>query len=360
MSVFLDESDLPPGEDYHSRIRNAVKAADRFVFLVSTHSVSSYRYTLSELEFAKFKWPHPQGRVFPVMISPVALEEIDPYLRAVTLLQPKGNVAAEVCSVLTERRHKTEQLMVRALTVLVLVVAAGLATRWALTRDTGIGFTTNPTHPNDYAEYLQKILAEKDVSSKVFLLEASDRALPPSDALRLNAQFAENTTMALPVKVQAIQCLKRLLPSSKEVIKKIASKQSLPDKQLAQAALGLIVKQVMVRISEIDDDGHLSVNGREIVTVDDAKSMGTESGWVDITRDLVSGSNTIKFRIHNGPYGGWSGRMQLSGGDLQYDSERLGRDSCPCNGDVLTISAVLTVGGDGTLRDLSVQPPVYL
>jgi hypothetical protein len=53
-------------------------------------------YTLTELGFARERWPHPAGHILPVMVAPTAPETVPPYLRAVTLLEPRGNVAAEV------------------------------------------------------------------------------------------------------------------------------------------------------------------------------------------------------------------------------------------------------------------------
>ena len=59
--VFFDNHDLPPGGDYNTRIRNAIDTSDATVFLVSPYSVDAGSYTLSELKFAKRKWPTPVG-----------------------------------------------------------------------------------------------------------------------------------------------------------------------------------------------------------------------------------------------------------------------------------------------------------
>lgn len=68
------------------------------MFLISPDSVASGRYTLSELELAKEKWSHPRDRVLPVMVRPTPKEGIPPYLKAVTILHPRGSAAAEVTS----------------------------------------------------------------------------------------------------------------------------------------------------------------------------------------------------------------------------------------------------------------------
>ena len=98
--VFFDRTDLPPGEGYNKLIRDQLRQSDRVVFLLSPASVTPGRYTLTELRFAEQKWPHPQGRVLPVMIAPTDFDDVPNYLKAVNILDPKGDVAAEVASVL--------------------------------------------------------------------------------------------------------------------------------------------------------------------------------------------------------------------------------------------------------------------
>jgi hypothetical protein len=56
-------------------------------------------YCLTELNFARGKWPHPKDRVIPVMLSHVEFEQIPNYLRAVTVYQPEENIPAEVLSI---------------------------------------------------------------------------------------------------------------------------------------------------------------------------------------------------------------------------------------------------------------------
>jgi len=106
-TVFFDETDLPQGGEYHSRILAAVASADRFVFLISRHSTAPGRYTLSELDFAKAKWPHPKDRVFPVVVSAVDHSTIDPYLLAVSLVEPKGPPAPYVLDVVMKSQARS-------------------------------------------------------------------------------------------------------------------------------------------------------------------------------------------------------------------------------------------------------------
>jgi hypothetical protein len=96
--VFLDRHDLPPGSGFDQQIENGVKQSDILVFLISPNSVANGRYTLTELTFAKQKWKAPDGRVLPVMARKTPLDQIPPYLKAVSILEPAGNLAAEVAS----------------------------------------------------------------------------------------------------------------------------------------------------------------------------------------------------------------------------------------------------------------------
>ena len=96
--VFFDRTQLPEGEAYDARIREAIEACDYLVFLLTPQAVAAGRYTLTELEFAQRRWPSPSGHVLPVMLLPTPPEAIPPYLRAVVILRPRGNAAAEVAA----------------------------------------------------------------------------------------------------------------------------------------------------------------------------------------------------------------------------------------------------------------------
>jgi hypothetical protein len=104
--VFFDKESLPAGGDYHSRIRQWVEDSDILVFLISPDSVKSGGYALTELKYAREKWAHPGGRVLPVVVRSTEFESIPKYLRAVTLLEPEGNVAAETVGAVTRMREQ--------------------------------------------------------------------------------------------------------------------------------------------------------------------------------------------------------------------------------------------------------------
>jgi len=102
IDVFFDRQDLPIAGDFHERIRLAVEQSSTLLFLISPNSVAQGKYTLTELQYFQKRWPHPKDRVVPVLIQPTEWSSIPPYLRAVTILEPKGNIAAEVADALTQ------------------------------------------------------------------------------------------------------------------------------------------------------------------------------------------------------------------------------------------------------------------
>ena len=95
-TLFFDRTDLPPGEEYDVRIRRGIEKSQLFVFLLSPDSVDAGSYTLTELGIAQRVWQHPAGKVLPVVIRPVPLDRIPPYLKSVTLFEPEGNLPATV------------------------------------------------------------------------------------------------------------------------------------------------------------------------------------------------------------------------------------------------------------------------
>jgi hypothetical protein len=104
--VFFDRDSLPAGDEYHFRIRKAVEDSDAFVFLISPKSVAPGCYALTELKYAKQKWPDPRQRVLPVMIERTAYDQIPNYLKAVTVLEPEGNIPAEVAAEIEKIRAR--------------------------------------------------------------------------------------------------------------------------------------------------------------------------------------------------------------------------------------------------------------
>jgi hypothetical protein len=128
-SVFFARSVLASGETYNHHIREAIARSDLFVFLVSPEAVEKGRYTLTELEFAEKKWQRPSGSVLPVMVKATELTSIPPFLKAVTILNPQGNIpAAVVAAVGWLSTPWWSRLLRRWAAVLMLVAALAMST----------------------------------------------------------------------------------------------------------------------------------------------------------------------------------------------------------------------------------------
>ena len=92
---FVDRTELEPGQPFDAELREAIAKCDVFIFLVSPESVATGSYALAELNLAQQRWRHPRGRVLPVIVAPTPMASIPQYLKAVTLLQPRGELVAE-------------------------------------------------------------------------------------------------------------------------------------------------------------------------------------------------------------------------------------------------------------------------
>jgi hypothetical protein len=120
--VFIDANSLKAGTDFTEEIRNAIARADRFVFLVSKHSMAAEAYPQTELGFAEKHWPSPKGAVWPVIVDPtIDPAALSPYLRSVQVFKPKGNIVADLAGAIDEGRR------VRPGYVVGTAVAAGLS-----------------------------------------------------------------------------------------------------------------------------------------------------------------------------------------------------------------------------------------
>lgn len=128
--IFFDREDLPPGEEYDGRIREAIERCDLFIGFLTPNALDVGSYTLTELAIAARCWPHPSGRVLPVLLRPVAFEQIPAYLRSVTVLEPTGNAAASVADAVHQAAGARRRKRLRTLGVLAGVAAALIAGFW--------------------------------------------------------------------------------------------------------------------------------------------------------------------------------------------------------------------------------------
>jgi len=92
--VFFDRDDLPPGEEFHIRIRRAIESADLFILLISEQTLDHGSYTLNEVDIAEHAYKRASGRFLPVLLQPIAMDQLSPFVKSVTVLQTSGNVVA--------------------------------------------------------------------------------------------------------------------------------------------------------------------------------------------------------------------------------------------------------------------------
>lgn len=122
--VFFDRDDLPAGEGFDKLIRERMQDSDLLVFLVSPESVAPGAYTHTELSLARQRWRRPSGHVLPVMVADTPYEDIPEYLKAVSVLEPSGDVAAETVAAVEAMNRGLPKWAVPAVIAAVLLAAA--------------------------------------------------------------------------------------------------------------------------------------------------------------------------------------------------------------------------------------------
>lgn len=128
--VFTDRAELRAGEAYHAALREAIDAADAAVFLLTPRAVARGSYTLTELDLAQRRWRRPGGHVLPVLVQPTPVADIPPYLKAVTLLQPRGDTVAETVAAVARLRPRRARWPVVAGVVVALALLVGGGVAW--------------------------------------------------------------------------------------------------------------------------------------------------------------------------------------------------------------------------------------
>ena len=126
--VFFDRDSLPAGESFDVRILEEIERSDLFIFLLSPASIEAGAYALTELGFARHRWANPARRVLPVVIQEIDLHTLPVYVRPVTLLEPEGDVAAEVVAAvheLSRRGWRRAKWVMMALAIIAIAVAIG-------------------------------------------------------------------------------------------------------------------------------------------------------------------------------------------------------------------------------------------
>jgi formylglycine-generating enzyme required for sulfatase activity len=127
--VFFDREDLPPGGEFHTRIRRGIESSDLVIFLVSAKTLDSGSYTLTEISIAEKTWPRPDDRILPVLLERIKTQDLPAYLSAVTFLDTPGNIPAEVADAVdriarARRRRRLCKLVPIGLACVLVAVAA--------------------------------------------------------------------------------------------------------------------------------------------------------------------------------------------------------------------------------------------
>ena len=121
--VFFDRDDLPAGQSYEDQIEDAIRRSALMVFLISPNSIEPGRFTRTELAFAQRNWHQARNRVLPVMLRPTPINQVPSYLRTVTILEPEGNISAEVAAAVNQLSWRASRWIKRI--GVALLVAAG-------------------------------------------------------------------------------------------------------------------------------------------------------------------------------------------------------------------------------------------
>jgi len=126
--VFFARDSIPAGSQFGRAIREAVAGSDLFVFLISPESVEPGSYCLTELGFARERWPKPADRVLPVAVAQTPPESLPPDIQSLSALYPTGNAAAEVvaCVEAIARKRRRARLKVAALALAALFAVVGV------------------------------------------------------------------------------------------------------------------------------------------------------------------------------------------------------------------------------------------
>ena len=131
-TVFFDRKSLPGGDDFDERIRKAIRRSDLMVFCITPNSTDQGSYSLTELKFAEKKWIHPKGHVLPIMAKKTSYDAIPSYLKAVTVLEAAGNLAAEAAARINAigKRRRMRKIILSACVVALVIIASVVGREW--------------------------------------------------------------------------------------------------------------------------------------------------------------------------------------------------------------------------------------
>lgn len=211
-SVFTDRAELKEGETYHEALREAVDAAEGLVFLITPKSVAPGSYALTELDLAQRQWRSPSGRVLPVLVEPTPLASIPPYLRAVTLLQPKGDVVAETVAAMARLRGDSRRGLWIGLGALLLAIAAGTGWWW---RETELERERTAA---------RQALLQAEITAAAQLCQVGNHAVAWDQFTLVASRFPEDETLRLAREDCGMRWLREMRVSDKETFSALTGK----------------------------------------------------------------------------------------------------------------------------------------
>jgi hypothetical protein len=241
-------------------------------------------------------------------------------------------------------------------------VVLGAVSLWVTTRlgELNAGFTksqiemtassariqTEMARQNRLLDYLKVIAdASTDEKKRGVLITSAQLAIP--DQAGVIAKYYAFNDASEIVRLAAIKALGA--EHDKVTLEFIAANGEVREATEARVQLGEVIKDIRLRISDIDDIGTVYVNEQKLIDL----QYQVDSGWHDLTSYFHEGDNNVTFKLVNGPYGGFSGRLQVNAGGTMYDSGRIGQNSCPCNAPAFEIQLTITVGKDKQIQKVS-------
>ena len=120
------------------------------------------------------------------------------------------------------------------------------------------------TERQQFSAYLTHIVNAADEPKRSKVIGALDLALTDrADVISLASSYATDNNSTPVVREDAIRMLGKY-PEGKPTLQEIANGSMFPNRQLAAMALGIKVKELLVRLSDIDDDGYLFINHAKV------------------------------------------------------------------------------------------------
>lgn len=112
-TVFMDREELGAGEGFSQRLREEIERAELVVFLLRPESIETDRFARLELEMVAERWPDASAHLLPVVIRPVDFGSLPPYLRSVTIGEPKGDLGAWTAWQVAEMERARSRMVTR-------------------------------------------------------------------------------------------------------------------------------------------------------------------------------------------------------------------------------------------------------